>query len=196
MQSFAFVAALLVTVKFRPAQGQNTGTSLETRNNTIFLAGVMDTDAYTWSSDIFEYTVQSINAGDWDHVAPGYSPNGIRLDYALANSMCDETTAVREYWDIRSANQNVPPHGVIGARCSGASISLARITGLEAVPHLSPASNAARLTSETEFPYFSRMVAPNNERGEVGALVTLMKSFGWERVTILATDTQLYVVRC
>lgn len=190
MLSITILTFLFASAKFGSVQGQDTVSDERNDDNTFLLAGLMDTSTYTWLSDIFEYTVQSINAGDWDHVAPGYG-NGLQLDYTLANSNCDETTAVQKYWEIRTANQNVPPDGVIGARCSGASISLARVTGLEAVPHLSPASNSARLSSVSEFPYFSRMVAPNDERGEVGALVELLRSFGWERVTIIATDTQL-----
>jgi len=91
---------------------------------------------------------------------------------------------------MRTVNGNRPPHGIVGARCSGASIQLARIAGLEGVPQLSPASNSARLSDDTEFPFFSRLLAPNDERGEVGALVALLREFGWERIAIISTDTQ------
>jgi ABC-type branched-subunit amino acid transport system substrate-binding protein len=117
----------------------------------------------------------------------------LKLRYEIRNTECDETTAVRQYWELRSENQNVPPHGIIGARCSGVSVALARVSGLECVPMLSPASNSAQLSKATEFPFFFRLVAPSNERGEVGAMIALLRSFGWQRVRILATDTELYV---
>jgi ABC-type branched-subunit amino acid transport system substrate-binding protein len=156
--------------------------------SVIYIGGIYDTTNYEWAPDIFEVTVRLLNQGWWD--ALPQDQDAVTLVYTLLNSNCDETTAVRSYWDLRTANGNVPPHGLIGARCSGPSIQLARIAGLEGVPQVSPASNSAKLSNEAAFPFFSRMVAPNNENGEVGALVATMRSFGWERITILATDTQ------
>lgn len=155
--------------------------------NTIHLAGIFDTTTYTWGPDIFNVTVRLINEGRWGVMSPD---DGQKLTYTLKNANCDETTAVRAYWDVRTENGNRPPHGLIGARCSGASIQLARISGLEEVPQLSPTSNSARLSDVDEFPFFSRLVAPNNENGEVGALIAMLRFFGWERITILSTDTQ------
>jgi Receptor family ligand binding region len=162
--------------------------------NTIYLAGItpVDTTDFAWTADIFEYTVQLINEGWRDDILPGFGNNdGLRLTYSLENSNCSENLAVRRYWALRTKNGNVPPHGVIGDRCSGATISLARITGLESVPLVSPASTSAKLSSNDDFPFFSRLVAPDNEHGEVGALIALLREFGWEQVTVLATDTDL-----
>jgi len=80
--------------------------------------------------------------------------------------MCDETTTMRSYWKIRTENGNKPMHGVIGARCSGATMALSRIAALENVPQISPSSDSAQLSNDIEFPNFSRMVSPNDERGE------------------------------
>jgi hypothetical protein len=106
--------------------------------NTIYLAGItpVDDEDFVWVEDIFNYTVQLINQGAWrwgnsDTFAPGLfgGDNGLTLIYDLENSDCSEILSVRRYWALRAANGNVPPHGVIGDRCSGASISLSRITG-------------------------------------------------------------------
>jgi Receptor family ligand binding region len=133
-----------------------------------------------------------INQGWRGDVLKGFaSDDGLQLVSRLENSKCSETVAVRRYWAIRTEHSNLPPHGVIGDRCSEATISLARITGLESVPLLSPASTSAKLSSKDEFPFVSRMVAPDNEQGEVGALIALLREAGWEQVTILATDTEL-----
>lgn len=128
----------------------------------IYLAGIFDTSSYTWGPGVFNVTVKLINEGRWDALGEF----GQTLEYTLVDSHCDETAAARAYWELRTLNNNRPPAGIVGARCSGASISLARISGLEGVPQLSPASNSARLTDEFNFPFFSRLVAPNNEQGE------------------------------
>jgi hypothetical protein len=168
--------------------------------NTIYLAGITPVDDadFGWVEDIFNYTVQLINQGAWrwgnnDTFAPGLfgGDNGLKLIYDLENSDCSETLSVRRYWALRAANGNVPPHGVIGDRCSGASISLSRITSLEGVNMLSPASTSSKLSNKENHPLFSRLVAPDNDQGEVGALIALLREFGWERVTVLATDTDL-----
>jgi ABC-type branched-subunit amino acid transport system substrate-binding protein len=137
------------------------------------------------------------------------------LEYAIANDNCDDTTASRAYWDLRHEtnnynttivkynttndrnsgilNQTTGPqrmHGIVGSRCSGASIAIARMAGLEEIPQVSPVSTSARLSNDEEFPYFSRLAAPDSINGQVGALVALLNLFGWERVAILATDTQ------
>lgn len=134
------------------------------------------------------------------------------IDYSVTNSACDEATASRAYWKTRTVstttstadktNSSGTPsllqlcrqrrrhlQGIVGARCSGASVAVARIAGLEHVPQISPASTSSRLSNADDFPYFNRVVAPDNDRGEVGALVAVLRGFGWDRVTILATDT-------
>lgn len=152
----------------------------------IYIGGLMDLGSYTWCKDIFDFTVEKINERQlW----PDALPAPFVLKHDLKDSRCDESTAVQQYWALRTENGLQPPHGIIGARCSGASTSLARISGLEAVPQLSPSSNSAKLTSG-EFPFFSRLVAPNDERGEVGAVVALLRSFEWDTVNTLVTDTQ------
>lgn len=55
------------------------------------------------------------------------------------------------------------------------------------MPQISPSSNADSFPPE-EFPFFNRAVAPNNEKGEVGALVSLLRFLGWKRVTLLLTN--------
>jgi Receptor family ligand binding region len=127
----------------------------------IRLAGILDTLTYDWSTDVFAATVQVINDGWW-----GVLPPGNRLEYDLVHEGNDETTATRQYWNLRTANGNKPMHGIIGARTSDASIALAHVSGLEFVPQLSPASTASVLSDKEEFPSFSRLVGPTDERGE------------------------------
>jgi len=44
-------------------------------------------------------------------------------------------------------------------------------------------------SDKSEFPNFSRVVSPDDERGQVGALVATMDLFRWNRVTIINTET-------
>jgi len=69
-------------------------------------------------------------------------------------------------------------------------MTLATLTGLEGVPHLSPASNSVDLSNKEKYPYFSRLVAANDETGEVGALTAMLRSFKWSKITVLHTDTE------
>lgn len=148
-------------------------------SNGVTIAGIFDRSVFPWGDEIFEFTVQRLRNDS------RYSD----LDYVLVDSACDETTAVRGYWDLRSQNNGIPVHGIVGARCSGASVSLARIAGLEQVNQVSPSSTSSRLSDKDEFPFFSRLLAPDDASGEVAALVTTLKWFGWNRVSILSTDT-------
>ena len=145
----------------------------------VLIAGIFDRSEFSWGGIIFPFTIQKIRK-DF-----GYN----NLEYVITDSNCDETTAVRAYWELRTMNDDRPMHGIVGARCSGASVSIARIAGLEGVNQVSPASTSSRLSDKEEFPFFTRMVAPDDARGEVGALVATLRWFGWERVTILSTDT-------
>lgn len=124
--SLTFLFAIFGCQIFPIVVGQNT--------NTVFLAGIIDTTVFDWIPDVFEYTADRINTASISGAVLGvtdatvrqglseYGPNGLSLRYELANSKCDAATGVRQYWNVRTQNQ--VPHGVIGARCSGTSISL------------------------------------------------------------------------
>lgn len=137
-------------------------------DDSIYLTGLLDS-SYWWVEDIFGFTVQAYNEGFFTD-ANGNPLNNRRLTYDLADSACDEMEAVRAYWRLRTENGNTPPDGVVGCRCSGASLSLARLTSVENVPQVSPASSAAKL-SDSDLQTFSRLVAPQDERGEAAAMV-------------------------
>lgn len=111
--------------------------------------------------------------------------DGTVLEYEIADSACRATYAARAYWNLRTRHGG-KPHGIVGCRCSSASIAVARIAGLEEVPQNSPTSTSARLSNTEEFPSFSRVISADATH----ALISMLRYFGWGRVTILATDTQ------
>ena len=97
----------------------------------------------------------------------------------LSNSMCDENAGATAYWDVRPSCGGAPLHGVIGCRCSGASMAVARTAGLEQVPQISASSTSPKLSNTDDFPYFFRTVAPDGPAGTLGALIQLFRAFDW-----------------
>ena len=159
-------------------------------SSTVRIAAILDTVNLPWAQEVWDLTTQVVQTNDWlKTVVPEFATMNVAdidLEFSLRNDACDPTTAVRQYWDLRE--NNIPPHALVGSYCSGASVSLARISGLENVPMLSPASTTSQLSDTAEFPFFSRIVAPDDIRGGVGAMVATLRKLGWSRVSLLATD--------
>ncbi|CAB9502247.1 TCDD-inducible poly [ADP-ribose] polymerase [Seminavis robusta] len=180
-------------------------------DDTIRIACIFDTTGYDWSPDVFEVTFQLINDGWWGILPTstttsssnnGTSTTRTRVTYELMDSNCDAMAATNAYWTMFHNDHNNNDddnhttqqplrrfHGIVGPRCSGAAIALGRFAGLEEIPQISPTTNSAILSDKTQFPLFSRLVPPSDERGHVGALVATLRQFGWDRIGILATDT-------
>ena len=104
----------------------------------VKLAGILDLSNYEWAEAVFEVTVDLLNDktdGFFDSELGALGP----ITYQIRDSACDPYKALSEYVDLR------PVHGVIGARCSGASIPLAWLGGFDNIPQISPMSTAAKL---------------------------------------------------
>jgi hypothetical protein len=90
---------------------------------SVYIAGLFDAENFDWGREIFEFTCSLIN----DH-SDGWNDDilndGTVLKWKVADTKCDGTAAARAYWDLRMENGGVPVHGIVGARCSGASITL------------------------------------------------------------------------
>jgi len=154
-------------------------------DNSVFLAGIFDTresTGFPWGRELFDFTVRLLN----DKSNGWHDDVSVQIDYEIADSACDESEALSAFWGLTS-NHDV--NGVVGARCSGASISIARLAALMFVAQVSMSSTSSKLSEKNKFPLFSRLVSSDDERGQVGALVATMALFGWDRVTILSTDT-------
>jgi hypothetical protein len=68
----------------------------------------------------------------------------------------------------------------MGACWSSDSIAVARIPALEGITHqVSPVSTLAKLSDTNGYPLFSKLVAPDDEHGQVGASVVALCLFGW-----------------
>lgn len=88
-----------------------------------------------------------------DGIADWLLPN-TTLRYAYQDSKCDASIAVRG--SLTLAFQEVA--AVVGAWCSGASISSASLLSVGEVPQISYGSMSDRLSDGIRFPYFARTV--------------------------------------
>ena len=134
---------------------------------------------------LFRFTVELLNDhtdGFYDDI---FDNDGTIIDWTVSNSACDATTTVRAFWNLRET-RGENPNALIGCRCSSASISLARTSGLMKVPQISPESTHSALSDKEEFPYFSRLSSSK----EAQALVSLLRHFGWKKVSIIHTEKQ------
>ena len=151
----------------------------------VYIAGLFDYAGFEWGPLVFNATIamlQNRTNGWWNVIL-----NGTEIVSTIRDANCAEKKAVDEYWSLREWGQ--PLHGVVGGRCSGASAAVARIAGLENVPQVSPSASSSRLSNADDYSSFFRLVAPDDSRGQVGALVTLLRSFDWDRVSVISTDT-------
>jgi ABC-type branched-subunit amino acid transport system substrate-binding protein len=157
---------------------------------TVHIAGILDTGNFHWADEIFNVTISLLNNRSDGFHDDIFLDETVTIEYELANDDCEETAATRAYWDLRRTTEGAPIHGIVGSRCSGASIAVARIASLEGVAQVSPISSSAILSNDEEFPYFSRLVSPSDHRGAVGSLIAMLRSFSFSRVSIIAADTQ------
>ena len=179
------VGVLLLLLVLRETEANDS--CEENATGHVYFAGIFDqeTGGYAnFSKHHFDLTVQLINNktdGFWDDLLPDTEIKSIR-----AHSGCSEHLGAPAYWSIRKWGK--PLHGVVGARCSGPSMAIARVAQLEHVPQISFSATSPKLSSTTDFPYFYRTVSPDGADGGVGATVQFMRHFGWERVTVLYSD--------
>jgi ABC-type branched-subunit amino acid transport system substrate-binding protein len=166
--------------------------------NVIRLAAHFDTGNHPWAPEMFDFIVGLLNNRtdgwfddifDTDDGDDTYTNDNLRIEYDWADTYCDGTHAARAYWSIRSQHGGIPPMGIVGARCTDDSIAIATLAGLEGVPQISPSSTGAELSNKVEYPFFHRMVPPDDEQGQVGAIIAMLKFFQWDRVGIISTDT-------
>ena len=185
---------------------------MTTKADTTARIAVVYND-FLWAEDLVKYTVQRITDPNDRFPYPDDDDDGIfifsngtaSIDWKFKNATCEPNDSARAYWDIvqqwntNNTNNNGTtttttttraPHGLIGAYCSSASKELAVLSSVQKVPQLSPVSSSAVLSNKTQYPYFSRLVGPDNEFGQVGALVSLLRNFSWSHVGVVFTNEQ------
>ncbi|CAB9529862.1 polymerase 11 [Seminavis robusta] len=173
----------------------NNNLSLSTGNTTALqdlqrlrIAGLYDLTIFPdWPLHLMQFTIHLINNkrdGWYDDVLPDAIMEGTMND-----SACDPDIATRAYLGLTRDVESLPA-AIYGCRCSGASMAVARLCGIENIAMMSPYASSGKLSNEEEYPTFSRTAGPDNEQGQVGALISLLKAFGWDRISVINTDTQ------
>lgn len=184
-----FLVGILALICFHTGRGfvsSNYDEANKTSKEIVTIASLMDTGRFNWTELVIRFTVGLINnhSDGWnDDVLPDAF-----LEYSLDNSSCDEDIAVRAYLNLTRGRR--PPHAISGCRCSGPTMAIARLCAVEDIPIVSATATSVKLSNKNEYSTFSRLAAPDDQTGQVGGLVLLLKSFGWRRITIINTDTQ------
>ena len=160
----------------------------QSQQNSVYVPALVDTTSFDWAEELYNFTVSLINNHTDGWHDDDLFNDGTIVDWSVVDAACDATHAARAYWDLRSDEETI--HGLVGCRCSSASTLVATISGLEGIPQVSPTSSASRLSDVDKFPYFSRLVAPGDHRGEVGAVVAFLRFMNFDHVTIITADTQ------
>jgi len=118
----------------------------------VYIAGLFDTNNFDWGVDIFNAIVEFINDKN-DGWFDDLFLDGAQLVGRVSDAGCDPDIAVGEYWELQN-NWGRPLSGVVGCRCSGASMAVARVAGLQDVPQVSMASTSSKLSDSEKFPTF------------------------------------------
>ena len=164
----------------------NTTTAADSQ--VLHIAGMFDIRSFPfWPQHLMEFTLHLIN----NHT-DGWHDDVLKdaiLQGSMTDSACDPDVAVRGYLEVMRTYEPTPS-AIFGCRCSGASMRVANLADVENVAMLSPESTSTKLSNKDEYPTFSRIIAPDDRTGQVGALIHLLKTFGWRRISILNTDTQ------
>eukprot|EP01047_Picozoa_sp_COSAG01_P065503 COSAG01_NODE_8862_length_2633_cov_4.164562_1_plen_584_part_10 len=172
-----------------PATGSCTADCSANGTSTghVYLAGIFHLSSSSRHADYtkhhFTLAVDLINNhsdGVWDDVL-----TDAHIEINMADSRCSAWKAPAAYWSMREWGR--PLHGVIGCRCSGSSMAVASIAQIDQMPQISSSSTSPGLSHKEDFPYFFRTVTPDGPKGGVGAMVQLLRTFGWERVMVLDT---------
>lgn len=154
--------------------------------DAVSIAAILETsETFPWVEELISFTTSLINNhedGWFDDVLLG-----TELKYTLSDSACDQDVAVRAYLNL--TRDGTAPNAILGARCSGPTMAMASLASAENIALLSPAASNPKLTSNKEVHTPSRLVAPDDASGQAGALVSLLRSFGWDRISIVNTDT-------
>jgi ABC-type branched-subunit amino acid transport system substrate-binding protein len=160
------------------AQAQDCGAS---GSGDVYVGGLFDyriTD-----HEHFTFAAQLINNktdGFYDDLLPN-----LTLQTTTRDSGCSANQATTKVWELSTA-WGEPLHGIIGARCSSASMGVATLTRLNEVPQISARSTNPGLSDTDAYSHFFRTCAPDDRQGP--ALQALVAGYGWSQVGIITTD--------
>ena len=146
----------------------------------VYVGGLFDhriTDRYQ-----FEFAASLINDktdGFYDELLPD-----ITMQTRILDSGCNVVTATTQMMAL-AQDWGQPLHGVIGARCSSASMGVAMLTRLQQIPQISARSSNPSLSDKTMYSHFYRTCAPDDRQAAslaaVNALYCPREKVGFRR---------------
>ncbi|KAK0175457.1 hypothetical protein PV327_009205 [Microctonus hyperodae] len=105
--------------------------------------------------------------------------------------LCDPGVAVdRFFYALYTSRDNTLMPFLLGTACSEATETLAKIVPYWNIVQVSFGSIAPALSDQSEFPLFLRTVAPDSSHNP--ARIALIKHFGWDTVTALSQNGDMY----
>jgi NhaP-type Na+/H+ or K+/H+ antiporter/ABC-type branched-subunit amino acid transport system substrate-binding protein len=142
----------------------------------LFDYRLTDHEHFTFAAEL----VNDKTDGFFDDLLPG-----LTLQATTRDSGCNVNQATTQAWQLAQA-WGEPLHGIIGARCSSASMGVATLTRLTEVPQISARSTNPALSDTDAYSHFFRTCAPDDRQGP--ALQALVAGYGWSQVGIITTD--------
>ena len=142
----------------------------------LFDYRITDRDHFTFAAELIENKTD----GFFDELLPN-----VTLAVTTKDSGCNVNQATTQMWQL-AQEWGQPLHGIVGARCSSASMGVATLTRLSEVPQISARSTNPELSDTAAYSHFFRTCAPDDRQGP--ALQKLVASFGWSKVGIIATN--------
>jgi len=123
-------------------------------------------------------------------VADDILPN-THIRFLFRDSKCDGTEGLMAaLYMTRDAFHGKGCHAIIGAGCSGASVTAAQVAGGSRVPVISPSATSPVLSDGKQYPFFLRTI-PSDDFGSV-AMVDLCQNL-WNYTTVaLAHSTDVF----
>jgi ABC-type branched-subunit amino acid transport system substrate-binding protein len=143
-------------------------------------------DDFACLEDIFQFTFASINNrtdGWYDDLLPDTIINSHNEP-----PECDIQSSIHAFYQVKKKFSG-KLDAIIGPRRSGDAIVTGMVTNEEQILQVTPTASASELSDKNNFPFFSRLVPPSNGKGAVGAMVAMLRSFNWSRVSIIHTDS-------
>ncbi|KAL1529245.1 hypothetical protein AB1Y20_000200 [Prymnesium parvum] len=122
-----------------------------------------------------------------DGVADDLLP-GVRLRVAFKDPKCDAATALQSSLHLLDAFDSDGVSAIIGASCSGASVTAAQVAQGAGVPIISPSSTSPLLSDGRKYPYFLRVV-PSDAFAAVAMLRVLQRLWNYTAASLVhSTD--------
>eukprot|EP00966_Prymnesium_polylepis_P229971 5321218-Prymnesium_polylepis.1 len=141
----------------------------------------------SWSPRVGVYqALREIN-NKTDGVADLLLP-GTLLHFAYRDSKCDASKSLTATLHLtREAFNGQGVSAIIGAACSGASVTAAQVAGGSFVPIVSPTAVSSTLSNGKGYPYFLRVI-PSDAFSSIAMADVLRTLFGYTSVAMVHSD--------